>query len=204
MTDTKKQIVVFGAGGRAGRAIVAEAASRGHQVTAVVRDPARHAGLAAAGVTVRAGDVADPAAAAGHDIAVNAAADLAADPGTFFPAAAKALASSTVERVVSVGLASVLADATGTLLMDTPGYPQEYRGFYLGHAAGTAALAASGAEWVVLSPAGDFDHAGGRTGRYTITAGDAGSRVSYPDFAVAVLDEIERPAHSRTHIGVGG
>jgi uncharacterized protein len=55
----------------------------------------------------------------------------------------------------------------------------------------------------VLSPAGDFDHAGGRTGRYAPAAADAGSRVSYPDFAVAVLDEIEAPRHHRTHLGIG-
>jgi uncharacterized protein len=88
--------------------------------------------------------------------------------------------------------------------MDTPGYPQEYRSFYLGHAAGVDVLreAATGLDWVVLSPAGDFDHDGARTGRYRTAAADAASRVSYADFAVALLDEIDTPRHHRTHVGV--
>ncbi|WP_246158704.1 NAD(P)-dependent oxidoreductase [Catellatospora sichuanensis] len=204
------RIVVFGAGGRAGRAVAAEARQRGHKVTAVVRDPGRHLGLAAD--EVLAGDVTDAAhiarVAAGHDAAVNASADLAADPRTFFPAAADALLDGLpragVSRLVTVGLASVLDTASGTPLMDTPGYPQEYRSFYLGHAAGTAVLraATTDLDWLVLSPAGDFDHTAGRTGLHRAATADASSRISYPDFAVAVLDEIDNPTHHRVHLGV--
>lgn len=206
-------IVIFGAGGRAGRAATAEARRRGHEVTAVVRDPARHPALAAAGVTVVAGDVVDPAAvarlAAGHQAAVNAAADLGTPPDVFFTAAASALLDGLpragVPRLVTVGLASVLATAGGVPLMDTAGYPQAYRGFYLGHAAGTAVLRAAATEldWVVLSPAGDFDHGGGGgSGRYRAAPADATSRITYPDFAIALLDEIDSPRHHRVHLGV--
>jgi uncharacterized protein YbjT (DUF2867 family) len=52
-------IVVYGAGGRAGRAVTAEARGRGHRVTAVVRDPARYGDLEAEGVRVVRGDVTD-------------------------------------------------------------------------------------------------------------------------------------------------
>ena len=88
--------------------------------------------------------------------------------------------------------------------MDTPGYPQEYRSFYLGHAAGTDVLraAATGLDWLVVSPAGDFDHGGARTGRYRTAPADAASRISYADFAIALLDEIDAPRHHRTHLGV--
>jgi len=99
-----------------------------------------------------------------------------------------------------VGLASVLPTETGTLLMDTPGYPQEWRDFYLAHAAGVAAL---DGDWVVVSPAGDFDHEGLRSGRYRVLPADAASRISYADLAVALVDEIEKPRHHRIHIGVG-
>lgn len=206
------RIVIFGAGGRAGRAAAAEARRRGHQVTAVVRDPDRHGDLAADGKDVVAGDVTDPTAVArigaGHDAAVNAAADLGAQPGVFFPAAAQALLDGLpragVKRLVAVGLASVLDAASGAKLMDTPGYPQDYRMFYLGHEAGTAVLrdAATELDWLVLSPAGDFDHGGGRTGRYRTAAADAASRITYSDFAIAMLDEIETPRHRGVHIGV--
>lgn len=165
--------------------------------------PGAHAELVAA-------DVTDAAAvarlAAGHDAAV---ADLAADPAEFFPAAAHALVDGPgragVRRLVYVGLASILPTTQGQLLMDTPGYPQEYRAFYLGHAAGNAVLLAAdpALDWVVLSPAGDFDHSGARSGRYTAVAADAGSRVTYPDLAVAVLDEIDTPVRHRTHVGIG-
>ena len=48
----------------------------------------------------------------------------------------------------------------------------------------------------------DFDHEGTRTGRYRTAPADAASRISYADFAIAVLDEIDDPRHHRTHLGV--
>lgn len=205
-------IVIFGAGGRAGRAAVAEARRRGHRITAVVRDPAAHRDLASEGTALVGGDVTDADAvarlAAGHHAAVTAVYDPTARPGDFYPAAARALLDGLpragVGRLVVVGLASVLETASGTPLMDTPGYPQEYRGFMLGHAAGTAALRAAETplDWLVVSPAGDFDHGAARTGRYATAAADAASRISYGDLAVALLDEIDAPRHHRTHIGV--
>ncbi|MEU4832239.1 NAD(P)H-binding protein [Streptosporangium sp. NPDC023615] len=205
-------VIVFGAGGRAGRTAVHEARRRGHRVTAVVRDPARHGDLAADGVRVVAGDITDADAVArlapGHDAAIAAAYDFGTPPDVFFAAAARALldglARAGVPRLVSVGLASVLETASGTLLMDTPGYPQEYRSFSLGHAAGNEVLRASGTgiDWLVVSPSGDFDHGGPRTGRYRRAPAEAGSRISYADFAIALLDEIDSPSHHRVHLGV--
>ncbi|WP_406312266.1 NAD(P)H-binding protein [Streptosporangium sp. NBC_01639] len=207
-----KDIIVFGAGGRAGRAAVEEALRRGHRVTAVVRDPAGHGDLAADGVRIAAGDVTDATGVArlaeGHDAAVNAAADITAQADVFFAGAARALLDGLTQagagRLVSVGLASVLETAAGALLMDTPGYPQEYRSFYLGHAAGNDVLGAAttSLDWLILSPSGDFRHDGVSTGRYRAAPAEADSRISYPDFAIALLDEIDTPEHHRTHLGV--
>ncbi|MGW9040548.1 NAD(P)H-binding protein, partial [Streptomyces sp. NPDC055721] len=58
------RIVVFGAGGRVGRAAVAEAVARGHRVTAVVRDPAAYRDLEGAGVELVRGDATDAASVA--------------------------------------------------------------------------------------------------------------------------------------------
>jgi putative NADH-flavin reductase len=206
------KIVVFGAGGRAGRAAVTEARRRGHQVTAVVREPGKHGSLAGDGVRVVAGDVTDNDSVArvaeGHDAAISAVYDAAAEPGAFFTGAARALLDGLpragVGRLLVVGLASVLKNSSGTVLMDTPGYPQEYRSFYLAHAAGAGVLRTGTDEldWLIVSPAGDFDHDGVRTGRYRTAAADAVIRISYPDFAVALLDEIDTPKHHRTHLGV--
>ncbi|WP_440106662.1 NAD(P)-dependent oxidoreductase [Streptosporangium sp. H16] len=202
-------IVVFGAGGRAGGRIVAEAHRRGHRVTAVVRDPADRSDLA--DVRVVAGDVTDGTsvahAAAGHDAAVSAAADLSVPPHEFFTASARALttglAEAGVRRLAVVGLASIMPGASGVPLMDEPGYPNEYRAFYLGHAAGLAVLQGCDLDWTYVAPAGDFDHAGTRTGRYRIADhADPAARISYADFAIALLDEIETPRHHRAAVGI--
>jgi uncharacterized protein len=202
-------VVVFGAGGRAGRRAVAEAGRRGHAVTAVVRDPARHGDLGEARL-VR-GDVTDSAnvaeVAAGHDAAVAAAVDLSADPAEFFTNSTRALtaglAKAGVSRLVVVGLAAVLPGASGAALMDEPGYPNEYRAFYLGHAAGLAELRGSDLDWVYAAPAGDFDHEGTPTGRYRVAEhADRASRITYSDFALALLDEVEAPRHHRATISV--
>lgn len=146
---------------RAGRAAVGEAHRRGHQVTAVVRDPAKYADLATDGVHLVDGDVTDASSVArvalGHDAAISAVYDADAQPDAFFTGATRALlaglARAGVGRLIVVGLASVLRTASGMALMDTPGYPQEYRFFYLGHAAGTDTLraAATGLDWLVGS-----------------------------------------------------
>lgn len=202
-------IVVFGAGGRAGRQAVAEAHRRGHQVTAVVRDPAGHSDLA--DVQVVAGDVTDAVsiaeAAAGHDAAVSAAVDLSVPPHHFFTTSSRALAAGLakagVRRLVVVGLASIMPGASGAPLMDEPGYPNEYRSFYLGHAAGLEELETCNLDWAYMAPAGDFDHNGTRTGQYRLAEhGDPASRISYTDFAIALLDEIEAPRHHRAAVSV--
>ncbi|MBB5911508.1 hypothetical protein BJY24_000375 [Nocardia transvalensis] len=202
-------IIVFGAGGRAGRTIAAEAHSRGHSVTRVVRDPSRHPDLDAT-----AGDVTDAARiaelAAGHDVAVHAAATLDTPAGEFFPAAARALltglASAGVPRLVAIGLATSLPVADGVLLRDTVDLPAEHRDFLLGHGAGTDALqsADTAIDWTIVAPAGDFDHTGDPVGRYRTALGDMSARITYPDFARAVVDEIDHPAHSRTFYAVTG
>ncbi|WP_371616398.1 NAD(P)-dependent oxidoreductase [Streptomyces sp. NBC_00454] len=191
------RLIVFGARGRVGRAVVAEARARGHEVT--------EAGRADGDVT-SAADVAR--LAAGHDAAVAAVYDMGAVPGEFFPAAARALAAGLpragVRRLVSVGLASVLPTASGALLMDTPGYPQEWQEFYVGHGAGTETLRAAAPrelDWAVLSPAGDFA-AEGPTGGYAFASADAGSRITHADFARSVLDEALAPTVHAAHAGV--
>ncbi|MGI5340846.1 NAD(P)-dependent oxidoreductase [Streptomyces sp. CA-181903] len=198
-------IVIFGAGGRAGRQAVAEASRRGHTVTAVVRDPSRHRDLPP-GARVEAGDVTDEAAvahlAADHEAAISAAVDLSGNPHDFFTTSTRALTEGLrkagVPRLTVVGLASVLPGPSGTPLMDEPGYPNEYRPFYLAHATGLELLRTSTLNWTYAAPAGDFDHEGAPTGRYRIAEhGDADDRITYADFALGLLDETE-------HGGGGG
>jgi uncharacterized protein len=214
------KIVIFGAGGRAGRHAVAEAVARDHQVTAVVRDPARHPGLAGRGVTLVAGDVTRPEdvaeAAAGHDAAVSAVYQDRIPPDEFYASAARALldglASDDVGRLVVIGIGTVLQTADGTALHDAPGFPEEARRLSLGHVAGTSVLRAgpAGIDWlVVVPPPVVLDNDASRTGRYRISdslvlpTGQEGAPFSYADLAVAVIDEIETPRHQRMLAAVG-
>ncbi|MGO4459850.1 NAD(P)-dependent oxidoreductase [Streptomyces sp. M-16] len=201
MTKSEKQsrVIVFGGTGRVGRAVVAAARARGVEVTAVGRTE---------GEVTSAAEVAR--LAAGHDAAVVAVYDDRAAPGEFFPALARALAAGLpragVRRLVAVGLASVLPTAAGPLLMDTDGYPQEWREFYVGHGAGTEALRAAapeGLDWAVLSPAGDFGD-GPETGAYAFGPAEAASRITHADFALALLDEASAPTLHGVHAGVTG
>jgi hypothetical protein len=201
------KVLVFGAGGRAGRAAVDEAISRGHEVTAAVRDPSRYADLPTAAKVVAAdvtlpGDVAR--LAADHDAVVAAVYDGGADPADFFVKAARALSEGVGDaRLVWVGLASILETGSGGLLMDAQDYPQEYRAFYLTHQAAVEIFAGSALDWVSIAPAGDFDHdRPARTGGYQVIPAHAASRISYADLAIALLDEIDAPRHHRARIGV--
>lgn len=211
-------IVVFGAGGKAGRAVVEEALRREIRVTAVVRDPAKHTALSDLGATVVAGDVRDAqtvaTVAGGHDAAVHAAAPNDTDPTEFFVTAARSLLEGLpkagVGRLVAIGLAANLEIQPGVRMMDGPEFPAEYKPFAHAHAAALDVyrVATDGVDWVVLTPPIAFDPEGPRSGVYRI-GGDqllvteAGvSHISYPDFAIAIVDEIESPKHHNTRVAV--
>lgn len=213
------KIVVFGAGGRAGRRAVVEATSRGHEVTAVVRDPVRYPDLGGAGVTVVAGDATDAdsvaAVSGGHDAAISAVyrADVPADE--FYVGAARALldglARAGVDRLVLVGIGTVLEVSPGVAVHDTPGFPDEARTFSLGHAAELDALKAadSAVDWVVLAPPPVvLDDEAEPTGTYKtggtsmLPVDEAAPAFSYADLAVALVDEAETAKHHRTLVAV--
>ncbi|MEV0287072.1 NAD(P)H-binding protein [Kribbella sp. NPDC050820] len=195
------KILVIGARGRAGRAAVEEARRRGHEVTAVAR-------TTEGGVDLVAGDVTDAGRiaelAAGHDAVIAAVYDGGADPAVFFPKAAQALIDGLRDtRLIWVGLASILPGPDGVPLMDSGGCPQEYRSFFLAHQAALDTFAASTLDWVSVAPAGDFNHADPRrTGTYRFAPGDPAALTSYADFAIALVDEYDRPTHHREAVGV--
>jgi putative NADH-flavin reductase len=209
------RIIIFGAGGRAGRAVTAEARARGHRVTAAVRDPGEHGDLGVP--TVRA-DVTDgPAVSStvrGHDAAVHAVSPFSGpeqglaglDPA-FFVKAADALLETHVPRLVLVGLFANLRDADGRLVMDDPAvFPAEIRPFAAAHTAGLDRLRAreTAVDWLMLTPPARLEADGPRTGRYEIGGETASpsARLSYADLAVAIVDEIETPRHHRTRVSV--
>ncbi|NUT32793.1 MAG: NAD(P)H-binding protein [Hamadaea sp.] len=209
---TTKKIIVFGAGGNAGREIVGEALRRGHTVTAVVRDRAAHPDLPA-NATAATGDATDAASvavlAAGHDVVVGAVYRADADAGEFFAAAGQALANGALTaggpRLLWVGVASTLPDGSGVRMCDAPEFPAQWRDFALAHDRASAVFRASpdALDWVIVTPPMRLEQ-GERSGAYrsgsAILPGT--DRITYADLAVAVVDEAESAAHHREQIAV--
>ncbi|MEV0621548.1 NAD(P)H-binding protein [Nonomuraea sp. NPDC050404] len=211
------RFVVFGAGGRAGAKVVAEAAGRGHEVTAVVRDPAKYPDLGGERVQVVSGDVTDGDSvarlAAGHDVALQVSARLDVPAEEFYAAASRALvdglARAGVSRLVALGIGTLLEVSPGVRLIDAPGASAEARAFSLGHAVELEVLAASALDWVVITPPPVFlDAEADRTGKYRFGDGrvpesrEGDAAFSYADLAVALVDEAETAGHHRVQVAV--
>ena len=201
------KIAVIGASGNAGSRISAELARRGHSVTAIARNPEKIA--AQANVTPTRGDVMDQAGLArllaGHDAAISSVHFLASDPAKLIGAAKE----SKVGRYLVVGGAGSLEVAPGDRLVTTPDFPVAYKAEAEKGAAFLDLLRAEKElNWTFLSPSALFV-AGERTGKFRLgtdqllTAADGKSSISFEDFAVALADEIERPAHVRQRFTVG-
>ena len=210
------KIIVFGASGRIGSRIAQEALTRGHEVTAVARDPARltltHPKLRVTnGDATKSASVA--AAVAGADVVVTSIGpDLSKGVGTVLTDAARALLEglkkAKVKRLIVVGGAGSLEAAPGVLVMNTPQFPADWKPLAQSHADALAIYRAEKVlDWSYLSPAVLIEP-GTRTGSYrvgadAVVADAAGtSHISMEDYAVALLDEVEKPKHSRTRFTV--
>ncbi|WP_118179875.1 NAD(P)-dependent oxidoreductase [Paraburkholderia phosphatilytica] len=198
------KIALFGATGMIGSRIAAEAARRGHQVTALSRHPER-AEAGHANVHAARGDLHDAAGVAaavrGHDVVASAYGPGSGDVAAV-EAVTKALVEGTqaagVKRLVVVGGAGSLEVAPGRQLVDTEGFPDAYKAVALAHrAAFSYYRTVADLDWTFFSPAaliapgertGTF-----RTGANTLIADAEGnSRISAEDYAVAFVDEIEQ------------
>lgn len=196
------KVTLFGATGMIGGRILAELVSRGHTVTAAVRNPEK---VQIAGVTAVAADVLDAesvaAATAGADAVISAYAPPAENPG-LVAEAVRVLGAAGVSRLLLVGGAGGLSVAPGVLLVDAPVFPAELRPIALAHVAAHEAAKALDIDWTILSPAA-LIAPGERTGQFRlgtdslVTDANGDSRISAEDFAVALVDELEQPRHIR-------
>ena len=208
-------IVLIGATGFVGSALLDEALSRGHRVTAIARSagklPARE------GLTPRTVDATDPAAltdvARGADAVISAfvvrqGSDPAGDIERGYAAILDGVKRSGVPRLLVVGGAGSLEVAPGQRLIDQPAFPVEYKaearaiGNVLANLRKETTL-----DWTFLSPAAEI-FPGERTGQFRLGGdqllvdGEGRSRISVQDYAVAMIDELEQPTHSRRRFTV--
>ncbi|MES2190071.1 MAG: NAD(P)-dependent oxidoreductase [Pseudomonadota bacterium] len=206
------KIALIGATGFTGAPVLAELLSRGHQVTALARNPSKLA--AQTGLTVVKADVLDDsqvaAAVAGHDAVISAYNPGWTEPEIhdLFLQGSEAILQGTkqagVKRVLVIGGAGSLYVAPGVQLVDVPQFPAEYK---------QGALAArellnriekeTSLDWTFISPPIGLAP-GERTGKYRVGAndllpgqGDVPAGISVADLAVAIVDEIETPKHIR-------
>ena len=199
------KIAIYGASGMIGSRVAAEAVSRGHDVTGVTRS----GGALPEGAVAVAGDAGDAASAkqvaADADVVVSAIGPsrTGGDHREYLDALQVLAETAGDARLLVIGGAgSLLVD--GVRLVDSPAFPEAYKAEAL-----TAAKAldyvrglGDGVDWTFLSPA-PVIAPGERTGSYrTQLDSPAGDAISAEDFAVALIDELERAAHRRQRFTV--
>ena len=206
------KLFIFGASGMVGQALVQEALRRGHQVTAAARDVSKAA--ATPGVALKQVDAGNESAVreavAGSDAVIAAVSGRKSGHDTV-PAIARSLLAALplagVPRLLWVGGAGSLEVAPGVPLMSAPNFPAAYKDEALGQGRALEVFRASAStlNWTYFSPAALLQP-GERTGQYRVggdqllTDAAGNSQISVADFALAMLDELDRNAHPRQRI----
>src|SRR5690349_7023857 len=210
-------IALIGATGFVGAAILQEALNRGHEVTAIVRNPEQlqaHPKLRA-----QKGDVYNDdelaRLLAGQDAVISAF-----NPGWSNPdiynqqlRGTKAIISGVkkagIKRLLFVGGAGSLEVRPGIQSVDLPAFPAEYKqGALATREALTTLRQETSLEWSFLSPSADL-FPGRRTGEFRLGTdqllkdANGESRISVQDYAMAMIDELEKPKHIRRRFTVG-
>lgn len=206
------KIAIVGASGKAGKWIAKEALDRGHEVTAIVRDAAK---ITDTNVAVLEKDVFALKADEGFDVVVNAFGaplgqeHLHVEAGNVLIEAMKGAPNTRL--LVVGGAGSLFVDeAKTTRVLETLDFPEMFlataqnQGENLRILQGTDSI-----QWTFLSPSAFFDAEGTRSGSYVagkdhlLVNASGQSYISYADYAIAVLDEIENPQHRNERFTVG-
>lgn len=212
-------VLLIGATGFVGSAVLNELVERGHKVTAVVRNVEKIAKNDL--VTAVKEDVANVEAIAklaeGKDAIISAY-----NPGWMnpkiatlitenYPKILEAAKKSGVKRLLIVGGAGTLFCAPGLRVVDSGAIPAEIMGgvrplgeFYL-----NTLMNENDIDWTFFSPAGVFDQEGKKTGNYRLGKDDlivdaeGNSHISVQDYADAMVNELEKPAHHKERFTIG-
>jgi uncharacterized protein len=206
-------VVVYGATGHSGSEIVKELVRRGHKVTVVARNVDSLKGQP--GVTAKTDDLSNVDAIAaiikGADAVVSAYAPPMDQTDALVDVTRRqieAVKKAGGPRLLVVGGAGLLEVAPGVTLIKSGHLPAEYLPIAASHEKALGVLRASDINWTYLSPAAYFVP-GERTGKFRlgtkelIADAKGESNISFADYAIALVDEIERPAHERASFSVG-
>lgn len=203
------KIAIIGATGNVGTRLVNEALDRHHAVTAIARDKSKLSSRPGLSATV--GDATQPdqliPLLKGHDVIISSLRFQSPNPTP--QELIDLVRRSGVKRYLVVGGAASLEIAPGEILLNSPHFPAAYQPEA---SAGKAFLDAlrevKDLDWTFLSPSAFFGP-GERTGKFRLSdntllsAADGKSSISYEDYAIAMLDEIEHPKHVRGRFTVG-
>lgn len=211
------KIALLGASGFVGSALLNEALNRGHHVTGIVRDPEELPKRD--GLTAKAGDVYDSqnlaALIRNHDAVISAFNPGWKDPNLYSDqvrgtkSIIAAIKKAQIKRVLWVGGAGSLKTKTGLRLVDSSDFPSAVKPGSLATAEALEELKSEPElEWTFLAPSAEM-RPGQRTGKFRLgtngllTDSQGHSRISVEDYAVAMLDELEKSKHIRQQFTVG-
>lgn len=214
-----KSVVLIGASGFVGTAILNELLSRGHKVTAVVRNP-KKINVTNSNLEIVKTDVSDTNVMVeickGKDAIISAYNPGWVNPGIYeetlrnYPLILEAAKRSGAKRLLCVGGAGTLFCAPGLRVVDSGAIPDAIMGgvkslgeFYLNTLMNEKAI-----DWIFFSPAGTLEP-GKRTGKFRLGKDDliidenGISHISVEDYAVAMVDELENPKHHYERFTIG-
>ncbi|RAU17296.1 NAD(P)-dependent oxidoreductase [Nitrincola tibetensis] len=209
------KVAVLGASGWIGSHILAEAKARGHEVVALVRDPSK---VTDEGVEVRQLDLLDEgahltAAFEGVDVVISSVGGRAAGNHELVVKTAqrllKELPTVGVTRLLWVGGAGSLEVELGVALISLPNFPDEYKpeALVMVEALEVFRNYEGDVNWTFVSPAAEI-FPGEKKGEYRVggdslvSDSEGNSRISVADYAVAMIDELEKAQHPSQRIGV--
>ncbi|MCM3207269.1 NAD(P)-dependent oxidoreductase [Paenibacillus illinoisensis] len=198
------KVAIFGATGTIGKTILWELMDRGHEVTAIVRDPSK-VEMVHERLRVEKGDLLNPDQVAdftaGQEAVVSAYGPKFGEEEELLEVTRSLIEGvrrGKASRLVVVGGAGSLLTDSGEMLMDTPGFPEEVRTLAKAHLDAYGLIEESDIHWTYMSPAATIT-SGPRTGHFRIgmnrlVTDDLGeSTISVGDFSAALVDELDDP-----------
>lgn len=214
-----KSVALIGASGFVGTAILNELLSRGHKVTAIVRNPEKIS-VSNSNLEIVKTDVSDTdvmvEACKGKDAIISAYNPGWTNPNIYeetlrnYPLILETAKRSGVKRLLCVGGAGTLYCAPGLRVVDSGAIPEAIIGgvkslgeFYL-----NTLMNEKDIDWIFFSPAGTLE-LGKRTGKFRLGKDDlivdenGISHISVEDYAVAMVDELENPKHHYERFTIG-